>query len=147
MNDLNSVQPANSGNVYINKPSTSSTKEDIPAALSAHTADRANVGVNPQKIETVDEQNRVSEVDLEELTSKLNFQLAELKNYLRFEKHEDTERMVIFIKDSKTDEIIRQIPSKEFLDISKTITDYLDVRNQITKDQNLPPGLLANEKA
>ncbi|MEA1988107.1 MAG: flagellar protein FlaG, partial [Pseudomonadota bacterium] len=69
------------------------------------------------------------------------------ENYLRFEKDDSSEKMVIFIKNSETDEVIRQIPSQEFLTISKNITNYLEMRQQLSETVVTPPGLLTHEQA
>ncbi len=91
-----------------------------------------------------------NEEDIESLTetlSNLNSQLEKVRNYLRFEKDEDSERMVIFIRNSETGEVIRQIPSQEFLDISNNISKYLEMRQELSEKMALPPGLITDIQA
>lgn len=83
--------------------------------------------------------------DLDRKMEDLNQQLQVLKNYLRFEKDEDTQKMVVFIKNSETDELIRQIPSEEFLTISKNISDFLEMRQALGERLEMPKGLLTDE--
>ncbi len=77
---------------------------------------------------------------------ELNQKLDELKNYLRFEMDEDTDKMVVFIRNSETDEVIRQIPSEQFLTISKNITEFLERRQSSFEDFQFPKGLFTDER-
>lgn len=81
------------------------------------------------------------------LIEQLNQQLEKLQNYLRFEKDEEADRMVLLIKNVETGEVIRQIPSQEFLAISKNISRYLEMRQQSPQSVAMPTGLITNEKA
>lgn len=81
------------------------------------------------------------------LVAQLNQQLEKLQNYLRFEKDEEADRMVLLIKNAETGEVIRQIPSQEFLAISKNISRYLEMRQQSPESVAMPTGLITNEKA
>lgn len=84
---------------------------------------------------------------VEKTLSDLNQQMEVMNNYLRFEKDEDTNKMVIFIRDTETDEVIRQIPSDEFLAISKNISKYLEMRQQLSETVAVTPGLITDIKA
>lgn len=75
----------------------------------------------------------------------LNTKLQTLQNYLKFERDEDSDRMVIYVKDSETGEVIRQIPSKDFLAISKSIGQYLDMSKQISEKNSPLVGMFTNE--
>ena len=44
---------------------------------------------------------------------------------VKFNVHEDTERLMIQVVDKKTDEVVREIPSKEFLDMVSRMVDYM----------------------
>ncbi|MBD3726304.1 MAG: flagellar protein FlaG [Moraxella osloensis] len=94
-------------------------------------------------------QNSLNDEDgsVDGAVEQLNQQLERLKNYLRFEKDEEADRMVIFIKNAETGEVIRQIPSQEFLTISKNISRYLEMRQQSPQSVAMPIGLITNEKA
>jgi len=87
----------------------------------------------------------VDSAELESLMIKANSQLQGLQNYIKFERDESSQAMVVFIKDSETDKVIRQIPTQEFLAISKNIDDYLEMRQQLS-EKTLPPiGMITNE--
>ncbi len=76
--------------------------------------------------------------------SDLNIQLQQLQNYLEFERDESSDKMVFFIKDSETDEILRQIPTEEFLTISKNITQYIEMYQQLSTKISPPVGMFTN---
>lgn len=84
--------------------------------------------------------------DIDKILEKLNIQFQSLNNYLRFEKDESTEKMVVFIKDIETDEVIRQIPSQELLAVSNNITKYLDAQKELIETSAYPPGLITHEQ-
>ncbi|WP_051640663.1 flagellar protein FlaG [Thiomicrorhabdus sp. Milos-T2] len=149
MADINVIQPNYLNNSNIIKPST-----DTGASRDEVKAQETNVS---QKIENAKKSIDIAQskeatglsekVELGNVVERLNKQLEKLQNYLRFEKDDASDKMVIFIKDTQTDEIIRQIPSKEFLDISKNITDYLEMQKQLSEKVAMPTGLLTNEQA
>ena len=90
---------------------------------------------------------KLDSAELDTLMQNLNTELKQLQNYMKFERGKDSQSMVVFIKDSKTDELIRQIPTQEFLAISKNISQYLEMRQQLFEKISPPVGLLTNEKA
>jgi flagellar protein FlaG len=75
----------------------------------------------------------------------LNVQLQQLQKYFKFERDADSGRMIIFIQDSETDELIRQIPTQYFLTISKNITQYLEMHQQLSANSSPPVGIFTNE--
>lgn len=84
---------------------------------------------------------------MEQSLVTLNEQLNQLKNTLQFEKDQNSERMLILVKDRTSGETIRQIPSEEFLAISKNITNFLESVNKLDKNVSFPPGMLTSERA
>lgn len=80
----------------------------------------------------------------------LNAQLQNLSsNYLQFERDESTNRLVVYVKNTETSEVIRQIPSEDFLRIAKNIDAYLKQVNQsfALAPNSMPVGLITNEQA
>lgn len=94
-----------------------------------------------------DEVGSLDSSQVEQFLVTLNEQLNQLKNTLQFEKDQDSERMLILVKDRTSGETIRQIPSEEFLAISKNITNFLESANKLDKTISIPPGTLTSEKA
>jgi len=89
----------------------------------------------------------LSEKDFDNLMKSLNAQLEKLENYLKFERDEETEKMVFFIKNTETDEILRQIPTEEFLKISKNISNYLEIVSSSQEKHSIPAGMITHETA
>lgn len=85
--------------------------------------------------------------ELDEVVNTLNAQMTQFANYLRFEKDTDSDKMVVFIKNGETDEIIRQIPTQEFLAMSKNINQYLEMRQSQSQPMATPTGLFTRETA
>lgn len=87
--------------------------------------------------------------ELEQALQVANTQLESLKtNYLKFERDELTDKMVVAIKNAQTDELIMQIPSEDFLRIAKNIDAYLkQVNNEFSDSQSsIPVGLFTNQQ-
>lgn len=84
---------------------------------------------------------------LTRLMDELNNKIEESKSYLRFEWADNYDQLVITIKDSNTEEVIRQIPSNEFLAISQNITQFLEMQQKPSSKAAMPSGLFANETA
>jgi flagellar protein FlaG len=148
MADLNVMQPQGSNNLSASKPVGSSVSDDqvrIKESEVSQKIEKTEEDIDQLKSKETRGQNEQAE--LESLMNNLNLQLEKLQNYLRFEKDESSERMIIYIKNSETDEVIRQIPSQEFLTISKNITNYLEMRKQLSESIVTPPGLITHEQA
>jgi flagellar protein FlaG len=77
---------------------------------------------------------------------ELNALLEKRQSYLRFEEDKGSERMVIFIKNGETGEVIRQIPSPEFLAMSENLKRFLEMDGSSAR-MAVPPGLLTYETA
>ncbi|HIE40177.1 MAG TPA: flagellar protein FlaG [Thiomicrorhabdus sp.] len=92
-------------------------------------------------------QDPIDSAKLDSLMQNLNTELKQLQNYMKFERDKDSQNMVVFIKDSETGELIRQIPTQEFLNISKSITEFLEMQKQSSEKISPPVGMLTNEMA
>lgn len=83
------------------------------------------------------------------LLDKANDALKSNGARLMFELDEDLQRPVLFIKDSETMEVIRQVPSDSYMDMSKKITDYLERASAAGLSNQVSPsvGFLTSEVA
>jgi hypothetical protein len=62
--------------------------------------------------------------------------------------HEEYGKMVIEVKDEASGEVIRQIPSDQFLAVAENINQFLERYRSMPGDDGSPPtGLFANEQA
>lgn len=116
-------------------------KADISQLKLQEAADQSSSQLSGQSKGSIDT------AELDSLMMDLNSQLQQLQNYMKFERDKDSQNMVVFIKDSETDELIRQIPTQEFLAISKNIGQYLEMRQQLSEEISPPVGMLTNETA
>lgn len=148
MTEFNVMQPNSLNGLSASRPTgTSASEEDGRLKESEVSQEIERTEEDLKRLESKEANGQTEQVALESLMKDLNLQLEQLQNYLRFEKDESSEKMVIFIKNSETDEVIRQIPSQEFLTISKNITNYLEMRQQLSETVVTPPGLITHEKA
>jgi uncharacterized FlaG/YvyC family protein len=79
----------------------------------------------------------------------LNTNLRDSRSELIFEKDESSGEVVFVIKNSETNETIRQIPTEAFLTVSQQISDFLDNVNSSRLDPNqsnadFPRGILTD---
>lgn len=148
MAEVNLLQSGQSLTPGLSKPeqSTSALRESQMDAEPKVVLPSQNLPTGSQSGISQKAVSQVGSQDLNSMMQDMNAQLEKLNNYLRFEKDEATDKMVFMIKDSQTDEVIRQIPSEEFLAVSKNIADYLEARKQFSED-GFPSGLFTNEQA
>lgn len=152
MADLNVIQPNNLETISVGRtPKSLTSSEGSQLDKSARSQKNEAVAADIKTLtspEVNDLTNSgLNDVELNGLMDNINVQLKTLNSYLRFEKDEETDRMVILIKNGETDEVIRQIPSQEFLTISKNITNFLEMSRQLSEKMAPPLGLITHEKA
>ncbi len=151
---------SNASNNLKNPASTSAVNSAFQATtssdLQANSLDGAALKTeqsrvateNRKPVETIEPTTRaVDSAELDSLTMSLNTQFEKLQNYVKFERDESSQNMVVFVKNSETNEVIRQIPTQEFLAISKNINEYIEMRQQLSEKISPPVGLFTNETA
>ena len=102
--------------------------ETMQSEASSIEASTAQV-LAPEKIKTLRAQNvqktdkaiqdqALSTEDMKEITEDLNDYMSDLQTDLRFSMYEKLDNQVVVqIKNSATDELIKQIPSEELLEL------------------------------
>lgn len=68
--------------------------------------------------------------ELNETISQLNDSLQNVQRNLEFSIDKDAGRIVINVKDRDTDEVVRQIPSEEVLELARNLQEVNDKFNQ-----------------
>lgn len=63
--------------------------------------------------------------EAKELTAGINKFLESVDTQLRFKMHEELNEYYVTIVDSKTDEVIREIPSKKLLDMHAEMRKFV----------------------
>lgn len=84
--------------------------------------------VNEKKLTVIEEklqQKEQTKDELEKVINSLNKFLEPTNTHLKFELHEKTEEYFVKVINDKTSEIVREIPSEEWLDYYAAMTDFL----------------------
>lgn len=72
-----------------------------------------------------DEQNPLSAEKAKKMTESINRFMETTNTNLRFQFHEDLKEYYVTIVDSKTNELVKEIPSKKLMDIYAAMRDFL----------------------
>ena len=123
---------------------TSSSPEDDDKSTAEVVAIQQPIVVSrvnnlPEKVnyfsatEVTDNNKQQEEMqEIESVVSNISDYVQTVKRELQFTVDEDSGLTVVKVFNKETDELIRQIPSEDFLKLAKTITDYkstlLDVK-------------------
>ncbi|KUJ71633.1 flagellar protein FlaG [Thiomicrospira sp. WB1] len=83
----------------------------------------------------------------EQTMEGLNQTLQQTKSALQFAMHKEYGKMVIKVKDESSGEVIRQIPSDQFLAMAENITQFLERSRSLPGEASPLTGLFANEQA
>nr|WP_097678000.1 flagellar protein FlaG [Bacillus mediterraneensis] len=75
--------------------------------------------------EEVFPEEALSKEEVEKIVRGLNDFVQVSKTTIRFEFHEKLNEYYVTVVDSKTDEVVREIPSRKMLDIYAAMTEYL----------------------
>ena len=148
MTNINVMQPNSLSSLTASKPvgsSVSNEPNQLDESKVSQSIERTKEDI--RQVKTEETHGQIEQVQLDTLMEKLNVELEKLQNYLRFERDESSDKMVIFVKNSETDEVIRQIPTQEFMTISKNISSYLEMRQQPFQTVATPLGLITSQKA
>ncbi|MGS2778865.1 flagellar protein FlaG [Robertmurraya sp. GLU-23] len=78
--------------------------------------------VSEEKFLNDEDKNKVSKV-----VEGLNDFLTPAQTSLKFEYHEDLNEYYVTLVDDKTNEVVREIPSKKLLDIYAAMKDYIGI--------------------
>lgn len=95
-----------------------SVKQIVAENEQQRQAERQNPAGGSARSESLGEQ---SKRELEDTVRKLNDTLQNVQRNLEFSVDSDLGRIVIQVKDKKTDEIVRQIPSEEVLELARNL--------------------------
>jgi flagellar protein FlaG len=95
----------------------------LPMGTVTHTAKHDP----PHTNEMPQEEKKVSEEGVKKIVHDINEQLQSIHTELNFSVDKETDRMVLKIVNSKTHEVIRQIPAEDALRLSSRISKLLGV--------------------
>lgn len=107
---------ASSGANGVSSSSTSVSVQDNIAALEQSQQAQAN---EEQKTDASD----VSYEELDDAVSKINDHMQTIRRNLHFNMDDDSGQLVVKVVDVDTDEVVRQIPSEEALQLSRRLEE------------------------
>lgn len=97
------------------------------ASASAHASIRRDAAVSAappvQQAAARDAADRAASEHLRRAMAEANRRLAQKASELTFEFDEDTRRVIVKLIDTRTREVLRQIPSEEALAIARALQD------------------------
>ncbi|BDQ27527.1 FlaG family protein [Helicobacter heilmannii] len=110
-------------------PHINTTQLDLPHthAMNLKTPQQVSSIDRSKSEHTKDEESHLKEQDLQALTKELNEKMKRMESNLTFSYNEVLRSLVVTIKDSNGDRIIREIPSKEAIKLTEKMRDILGI--------------------
>lgn len=96
-------------------------QEAAPAAANPVPQQQQAPKVLAEKANETPENSEISLQDLDNTVSELNAAVQNVRRDLQFRVDEDSGRTIITVRDSETDEIIREIPPERVVALAKNI--------------------------
>ena len=113
----------------VNTNTVPATQSSVAASPSVEKQAKTEQLAETAKVESIVKAVETTEVDRAELdvaVDKLNeFMSSSTQRNLTFSIDEDTNEMVVTVRDSETLEVIKQMPTKEALAVAKQIESML----------------------
>lgn len=82
-----------------------------------------------KELEESDKPDRKDELSqIDEAVTSLNSSIQTVQRNLQFSVDKDLDKIVINVKDKQTDEVVRQIPSEEVLELARNLHDMVESR-------------------
>lgn len=100
--------------------------EALPANLSASKDKPASldrVAANPVAVSTKKQQDNVPTIDTSRMTDELNKFIEKMGVELSFSVDRDLDMVVVTVTKTGSDEVVRQIPSKEMVDLTRRLKE------------------------
>jgi len=114
------INPLNQGHgPPVNTVKVTSVDQTIPA-------NRQQLPGGGDKQPSKSDTSAVNSQDVKQAAEKLNEYVQVIRRDLKFSVDEDTGRTIVKVIDSRTGELIRQIPDEEVIAISKLVSEQLE---------------------
>ena len=108
----------NNINAEVVQSEASSMEASITQVLSPERVKTLQPQKDVQKAEETPQEQDLSAKEIEDITGDLNDYMTDLQTNLRFSMYEKlNHQVVVQIKNKATDELIKQIPSEELLEL------------------------------
>lgn len=105
-------------------PRSDSGTRPLSPKVVEQSATTAPAGDTVRGVSEAEKQQAPSPTDLQQALKEVQTAIDVVANDLRFSIDEDTGRTLIKIVDRETDEVIKQIPSEEFLRIARALDKF-----------------------
>ncbi len=116
-------------------------KESVVELTDAKNSVNAKKSTDAKNLEARDaEKNAKAELEAEKLSSviqSINQRVQAFQRDLVFSVDKETGKNVVTIVDSKSSEVIKQIPTEEMLELARNLNEQLDENNEANKVANL----------
>ncbi|MGG3799046.1 flagellar protein FlaG [Metabacillus fastidiosus] len=99
--------------------------EKILSQSALHSLDLLTRNEYKEPEETQAPVQTVTREDLEKMVSSINDFLHPSNTYIKFQLHEKLNEYYVTVVDNHTEEVIREIPSKKWLDIYAAMTEFI----------------------
>lgn len=103
--------------------------QSIPGALLAKDDNKGGVVSQPIAVSINDKANKTVDklAELHRITTAINqfVEATDTDTHIQFKIHEKTNELMVQVVDQKTDKVIREYPSQEFLDTIAAIRSYV----------------------
>ena len=128
MSDLN-VRLTAPGFLGVNREGVNEEVEqdNITNRVQVDQVDKELVNKSPIEKETTEKENELLAFDVAATIEEMNSFLQNMKRNLSFSLDEASGEKLIIVKDSESDEVIRQIPSEELLVLRKKMDDVVGI--------------------
>ncbi|WP_273124408.1 flagellar protein FlaG [Bacillus weihaiensis] len=104
--------------------------EKLSSQSALHIQDQTKITISNANNEYLDEQVNHRQIiptksEMEHVIEGLNEVLQPLNTHIKFELHEKLNEYYVTVVDDITNEVVREIPSKKWLDIYAAMTDFV----------------------
>jgi len=103
---------------------TVSTQE---SAVDSKVEIKGSFGEAKQNLKGIKEKIEFQKSQVDKLLENLNDIMGIFNVQLKFSIHEETKQIMVTVKNIKTDEVIREIPPKEVLDLAAKILEMVGI--------------------
>ena len=119
------------------RPVAEKASEVIAAGKAKATGDRQDLSVSEQELPLASDDG--SEEKLQQAVSDINSYVQNLQRDLQFKVDTELGQTIVYVVDSETKEVIRQLPREDVLERARLLQEQADA-------QSSPDGLLLQTK-
>ena len=106
-------------------PGSSSSVSSVVEAPDIQVKPVSSEVIHSSSKSKQEEQNSLSAEKAKKMTESINRFMETTNTNLRFKFHEELKEYYVTIVDSKTNELVKEIPSKKLMDIYAAMRDFL----------------------